>query len=205
MVIVLLLHVSLAFPSRPALPPDILRTAVTEAAGVWSPYGVAIDVAGPFDGAQDRPLDCAQDGPFDWASDDRVILTVVTIETRRTLSSRAPAGWRGVLGTMTFEPGGAPSPVITVFLTDIGRFIADTKVLGVHEWQWPPSLRDEVMGRVLGRVLAHEIGHFVLRMRGHAAVGLMRQVLSARDMVDRSRRGFALSRNETDRLQEARR
>lgn len=197
MLIALLLHVSLAFPSTPALRSDILRTAVAEAAGLWLPYGVAIDVAAPFDPAQGRP--CG------WASDDSTVLTVVAIETRRTFSSRAPAGWRGVLGAITFEPDGTPSPVITVFLDHIGRFIADTQVLGAHEWQWPPSLHDEVVGRVLGRVLAHEIGHFVLRMLGHADVGLMRQVLSANDMVEPSRRGFALSRNEAERLKEARR
>ena len=197
MLIVLLLHVSLALPSTPALPPGILRTAVAEAAGLWSPYGVAVDVAAPFDSAQDRT--CG------WAPDDSAVLTVVAIETRRTVSSRAPAGWRGALGAITFDPNGTPAPVITVFLTDMERFIADTEVLGAHEWQWPPSLHDEVVGRVLGRVLAHEIGHFVLRMRGHADVGLMRQVLSANDMVEPSRRGFALSRKEAERLKEARR
>jgi hypothetical protein len=160
------------------------------------PYGVAIDVAAPFD--------TAQGGRRGSTSEDSPVLTVA-IETRRTLSSRLPAGWPGALGAITFESNGIPSPVITVFLADIGRFIADTQVLGVHEWQWPRSLHDEVVGRVLGRVLAHEIGHFVLRMRGHTVMGLMRQVLSANEMVDPSRRRFTLSRDEADRLKEARR
>jgi hypothetical protein len=195
MLTALLLHVSLAFPSTPALPFDTIRTAVAEAAVLWSPYGVAIDVAAPFDSAQDTP--CG------WATDDCTVLTVV-VRTSRTLSSRAAAGWRGALGAITFEPNGTPSPVITVFLTDIERFIADTRVLGAPEWQWPRVLRDRVVGRVLGRVIAHEIGHFVLRTPRHAAVGLMRPVQSPNDMVEPSRHGFVLSPGEVERLREAR-
>ena len=67
---------------------------------------------------------------------------------------------------------GAPAPAITVFLTDIEQFIAGARVLGAAGWQWPPALRDQILGRVLGRVLAHEIGHYVLRSPRHAADGL---------------------------------
>jgi hypothetical protein len=212
MLIALLLHVSLAFPSTPALAPDILRTAVAEAAGLWSSYGVAIDGAAPvgniaqrrpFDNAPPgRPFDGAQGGPCGRVANDGTVLTIVAIETR-TVLARVAAGWRGALGAMTFDENGVPSPVITVFLTDIERFIAGTFVLGGSESQWPRVLHDRVVGRVLGRVLAHEIGHFVLRTPGHAAGGLMRQAQSANEMAGPSRHGFTLSRGEVERMQEA--
>jgi hypothetical protein len=189
MLTALLLHVSLAFQSTPALPSDTVTTAVAEAAGLWSPYGVAIDVAAP----------CG------WAPADGTVVTIVAIETGGTFISRVAAGWRGALGAITFDPNGTPGPVITVFLSDIERFIAGARVLGAPEWQWPRLLRERVVGRVLGRVLAHEIGHLVLRSPGHAAHGLMRPVQSANEMVDPSRHGFALSRDEADRLREAQR
>ena len=62
-----------------------------------------------------------------------------------------------------------------MFLTDIERLIAvGARSLGLSEWHWPETMREEIVGRVLGRVLAHEIGHYVLRSPQHAANGLMR-------------------------------
>ncbi len=39
--------------------------------------------------------------------------------------------------------------------------------------QWPTSTWTELVPRVLGRALAHEIGHYVLQSRDHARTGLM--------------------------------
>ena len=148
MVIALLLQVTLAFPSSQPFSPLTVRTAVAEANLLWSRYGVAIDLAVP--GA---------------ASGDREILTIVVVETPQS----PPAGkWRRPLGAITFDPNGTPAPVITVFVADILRFVSGARVLGTFEWQWPRTMRDEIVGRVLGRVLAHEIGHYVLRSPRHA-------------------------------------
>jgi hypothetical protein len=194
MLITLLLHVALAVPPMPAVSPAIVRAAVAEAAGVWAPYGVAIDAAAPFD--------CAQGRPCGWATDDSILLTVVTIVVpTRTRRAAATAAWRGALGAITFDPDGAPMPVITVFLTDLQHIIAGARMLGMHEWQWPPSLRDEIFGRVLGRVLAHEIGHYMLRSRQHAPYGLMQSLQFADDLVAPSRHRFTLTPAEAARLE----
>ena len=50
------------------------------------------------------------------------------------------------------------------------------------EREWPTILRHVVLGRVLGRALAHEIGHFLLRSRGHSQIGLMRANQSIADL-----------------------
>jgi hypothetical protein len=179
MMIALLLHVTLTFPSGHPFSPLTVRTAVAEANILWSRYGVAIDVAAPGE-----------------APGDRELLTVV-VETPR---SPAAAKWRRPLGEITFDPNGTPAPVIAVFLADILRFLSGARVLGTFEWQWPRTMRDEILGRVLGRVLAHEIGHYVLRSPRHADAGLMKPVHFGDALVGHGRYGFALSRAEAARV-----
>jgi hypothetical protein len=180
MVIALLLHVTLVFPSGHPLSPLTLRTAVAEASLVWSPYGVAIDVAAPGT-----------------ASGEHEVLTVVLVERPR--SSAASKGLRP-LGAITFDPDGMPEPVIAVFLADILCFVSGARVVGTSEWQWPPKMREEVIGRVLGRVLAHEVGHYLLRSPQHASEGLMQRVQFGDAFVRLERHGFKLSEAEAARI-----
>jgi hypothetical protein len=188
MLITLALHVALAFP--PALPPAVARFAVAEAAGIWAPYGVTIDVTGP----------CG------WAPDQSTVLEVVTVEDPRrfeigsTLPTFSGPGWHGALGAVRFAPDGTPAPVVTVFMTDLQRLVAGARVFDATESKWPRTLRERVIGRVLGRVLAHEIGHVVLRMPQHVAGGLMRPLQRADDLVAPSRHSFTLSPAEAARL-----
>ena len=119
----------------------------------------------------------------------------------QTARSVATTRWRGPLGAITFSPDGEPAPAISVFVSDIERFIATTRPFGVLTW-WPPVLREQLLGRVLGRVLAHEIGHYVLRSPAHSADGLMRPLQLADDLVGPSRRRFALTAGEVARLQQ---
>jgi hypothetical protein len=164
MFITLLLHVVLTVP--PSFSPAVARIAVAEAADIWTPYGVTIDLAGP----------CG------WASDQSTVLNLVAAENPAPVpASRAfgGGGWQRPLGAITFAPDGTPGPVITVFVADLVQLVSRTHVLGVPEWRWPRALYDLVVGRVMGRVLAHELGHFLLRMPQHTAGGLMRPLQRA--------------------------
>jgi hypothetical protein len=174
MLITLLLHVALAVPPTPAIASAVVHIAVAEAAEVWAPYGVVVDGA----------LPC---GP---ASGDSTIIAVIPVATPRSVVTH---GWTGPLGAITFATDGAPAPAITVFLTDIERLVLGAHVLGLSEWQWPATLRDQLIGRALGRVLAHEIGHYLLRSKGHAAEGLMRPQQLYDDLISPSRQRFRLS------------
>lgn len=180
MLITLLLHVVLAGPPTRAVPATIVHAAVAEAARVWAPYGVPVDAA-PIDGAQREPCDSD-------AGD--TILTVVLIVTR---PSAVTPGWRGALGAITFSPDGAPALAITVLVTDLERFVAGARLAGARQAEWPPALRDQILGRGLGRVLAHEIGHYVLRSPRHATGGLMASLQLADDLVAPSRHRFMLT------------
>jgi len=67
MFIAALLHITLAMSPLPRAP-EMLRAAAAEAAALWAPYGVAIDVAAPCWGP----------------SDDSIVLIVVPVETPHT-------------------------------------------------------------------------------------------------------------------------
>jgi len=179
MVIALLLHVTLAFPSGHPFSPLTLRTALAEANILWSPHGVAIDLAGPAS-----------------APGDDEVLTVVVVE----MPSASAVTWRRPLGEISFGPDGMPAPVIAVFLAEIRCFMAGARVLGAFEWQWPRSMREEVLGRVLGRVIAHEIGHYVLRSPRHGNAGLMKPVQFGDALIGLERHGFALSKADAARM-----
>lgn len=181
MVIALLLQVSLAFPSAHPFPPLTVRTAVAEAATLWAPYGVEID----------------DDAPGADASADRECLSVVVIPAARPAPRRESPM---VLAFIRFLHDGRPAPIITVLVDDLLRIIAAARVVGSREWQWPPVMREQIVGRVLGRVLAHEIGHYMLRSPHHTAGGLMQSVQIADTLVSPERRAFSLSPHERERL-----
>jgi hypothetical protein len=46
-----------------------------------------------------------------------------------------------------------------------------------------PTVQQEVLGRVMGRALAHEIGHYLFASSQHAKSGLMRAALPANELV----------------------
>ena len=193
MVIALFLHIALSVNPTRAASSDLIDAAVAEAAGIWAPYGVALDAA-----ASDDCSRCQACAPI---HEDGPVLTLVPVETHR--SAVAP-GWHGALGAIAFAPDGVPAPVITVFLTDIEQFIAVGHLLGIPQWLWPAAMRQQILGRVLGRVIAHDIGHYVLRSRQHAADGLMRPMQLAGDLVAESRHRFMLTAADAARLEDRR-
>lgn len=190
MLIALLLHVAVAVPETPLAPAAVFRAAVVEAAAIWAPYGVAIDDAAALCGR---------------ATGDRIMLAVIPATVpAQTHRSPMASPWLRPLGSIAFAPDGAPEPAITVFLAAIQQVIAGTAVLGTSPWQRPRWLREQLLGRVLGRVLAHEIGHFLLRSPQHAADGLMRPRQLGRELVSPQRHRFTLTVADVARLEDRR-
>jgi hypothetical protein len=103
---------------------------------------------------------------------DAVTLTVVAATPSAADRLRAP----GALAAIELDASGLPSPRIAIYAHDVSDFIEHT------------------------RVLAHEIGHFVLGTRGHAAHGLMRAEQAADDLVSPTRGGLGLSAADVARL-----
>jgi len=158
----LLLHISLTFSQSALLSSGVRAAAVTEAAAIWAPRGVLVDAGEPS---------------------SPIVLTVVTSPIAVRVFDRP-------LGAIVFGADGAPHPRIILYAKAIVDLVRSVRFLGVEESQWPPELRDRIVGRVVGRVLAHEIGHYVLRSRGHTEDGLMRSFQRADDLVGVPRAGF---------------
>jgi len=161
-------RIALSFAPAPGLPPEVARAAAAEAAGIWAPHGVEIVVVDPG-----RLLPA-----------DTVVLRVAV--------GTAPPGSSIALGEIGFDVDGMPGHLVTVFVDRVLRLLAEARVSGVPMAAWPPSFQRRVLARAIGRVIAHEIGHFVLRMRGHSRSGLMRVSLTAGDLADPGRLPFQL-------------
>lgn len=169
-------HLALAF-AESTLQSAVIRAAAAEAADIWAPYGVAVEVAAP----------CGS------APDDTETLTVAIA---RSVSPESEP-WHATLGVIIFDANGAPHPRMTVYFDRLMELISGAPTWLANEPHWPRALRDKVIGRALGRVIAHEIGHFVLRSRDHASSGLMRRVQGADELIAPDRSRFALWRPST--------
>src|SRR5262245_46107793 len=176
----LLLHVTLALPAR-ALPPLTLKSAVAEAAAIWAPYDVTIDAVVACGCPDDRP-------------------PVVRVSIALASAPGIDRGWHGPLAAIGFDADGGPIGMLTLYLTEIERQLDAARVFGGELSHRTSALREIVLGRIVGRVIAHEIGHYVLRMPGHAASGLMQPVHRTDRLAAPSRDGFELSPDDVLRL-----
>ncbi|MGH9145006.1 MAG: hypothetical protein ACRD2I_28035 [Vicinamibacterales bacterium] len=161
----------------PVLPPKVEASAMEEITGVWALYGVDVFKASAGDAVPDGD----------------VRLTVVMADhPDRPMSRRA-------LGSILFVDE-EPQPEISMYRHAIDILVSNVRLVGSTDQQWPTAFREMIVGRVLGRGVAHEIGHYLLRSRQHAEVGLMRAPHLTNDLVGGDRRQFALSAEERMRL-----
>jgi hypothetical protein len=179
-------HLRIALSIDAKLPAAVARGAVEEAAVVWAPYGVAIGLldASPIAGRSgDRAADAA--------------LTVVVAEP----SPDTALVWSSPFGSIRFRPDGEPEPTILLHYDAVIKLgLRAISLNGARGPQWPESVRNQALARIVGRVVAHEIGHWLLRSRTHSTSGLMRARQNTDELVDPGRGGFALTRAEIARL-----
>jgi len=150
--------------------------ALKEATLIWSAYGVDVNAS--------HRGDCE--------SVNAVKLTV-------TFGNSPDRGMAAAsLGSIRFLDG-VPEPAIVLYPHVIVALVSSSPP-GSFIVNSQGVVRDLVLGRVLGRALAHEIGHFLLRSQQHSAVGLMRALQPAADLVDPHRDRFGLSVDDVSRL-----
>lgn len=154
MLLGLALHVLLLFDPAPHMPAAAVDAAIAEAARIWAPYGVVI-AAGT--GQESLP---------------RAGTAVLTVTPRRAPTQASADDGHG-LGALDFTRSGRALPHVTVDYAGLRRLVRGLAAFGKRAPQWPAALHNQVIGRVLGRILAHEIGHYLLGS-GHAPAGLMR-------------------------------
>ena len=112
------------------------------------------------------------------------------------LASAAPR-----LGNVLFLEGRESAESIVALAVEATRqTVDDARWINGRVAAWPPSVREELLGRALGRVLAHEIGHYLLVWRAHTPDGLMRAAFRGEALIQPGRRAFELSDRLVPRL-----
>ena len=167
------LRLELAFDGCPE-PPAVITSVVAEAARVWAHYGVDIRV----------PSDDAINGTRS-----------IQIRVRFAESQGRPTAPHS-LGSIWFHDG-EPEPVITLYPAVAWELMLGSE--GATPASWPLGYKDNVVGRVLGKALAHEVGHFLLGHQ-HSRRGLMRASHSIADLMEIDDRRLSLSEGEQAQL-----
>jgi hypothetical protein len=155
--------------------PIVETTAVTEAASIWAPYNVDLHEISPGS-----------------SPDGGLRLSVVVAHST---DRRLPLA---TLGAIRFR-NGMPEPTILMYSQTIDAIVSTAPQLR-GDRDCLPAVHNLMVGRAFGRALAHEIGHYLLRWRGHAPAGLMRATHRSLDLIDPERQGFDLSAEEVARI-----
>jgi hypothetical protein len=171
------LPIELVFVGLP-LHARVEAAALDEMRSIWAPHRVTLRVA-----------------PRDTVMEQGVLRLAVVVTDERD-SHLKP----GTLGAVRFRAG-APEPTILLFTTAVETLVDEVPAMH-HGTECPPAVRDQMTGRMIGRALAHEIGHVLLRSRGHSPDGLMRAMHRSSDFVAVERQGFALSADDARRVDE---
>jgi hypothetical protein len=151
--------------------PEAARIAMrSEAEGIWSRNGVAIDWLQP---SAIRPVGSNR-------------LRVLIVERRQQTTNVDEPFAVGEL----VRPDGS-HPVALISLESARRLVSSVRGRAGYELI---AIDERRFGMVLGRALAHEIGHFLLGTHTHARSGLMRPHFSALEFTDMRDSTFALDR-----------
>lgn len=101
-----------------------------------------------------------------------------------------PLAWIG------FTDDGGPTSMIYVSHANAVKYMSNSReAVGLMDTMTVLQ-RETYLARAMGRALAHEIGHFLLASRIHAAKGLMMATHSATDFFMPERRAFAINASE---------
>jgi hypothetical protein len=154
---------------------DLMR----EVRAIWKPY---VDIVFA------DTADIVGDG-----YDDELQL-VVSERPGSTVSGAAALGW------ITFIAPGTPANVVTVSVASARKLMAGETWMGRRYGDLPPSLRQQFVTRAISWSAAHEIGHYLLRSKGHSADGLMKAQLAAFDVMRNDRWWVQLEPREVEIL-----
>ncbi len=171
--------VTITVHAVPTVPPVVVDRALEEASAIWRQTGVA------FKWRKEDSTPTAITPPQ--ATRPRVIID----ESRgRRRDSGAPLGWVNFSGD---EPDGD----IHISHRNAEQFILAFGGAGATR-RMSPAERFLLLGRTLGRNLAHEIGHYLLRSRGHTTNGLMKGRRTVKEFIDPNHHGFDIDASDRE-------
>ena len=148
----------------------MLADIVRGAHDIWLPYA-------------DVTFEVAAEGTHSSGS-----LRLLITDRINTVSDGASLGW------IEFVDG-RPSNLITVSTTAAAALMRASRWNGL-----PKTVQRMFLVRAMARAIAHELGHYLLASREHAARGLMRGQLTADDIMQPRRSSDRLDRAQVERL-----
>ena len=160
------LRVDLVFSGRPMRSP-VEAAAMREVTRIWSVYGVDVRAVAP-----------------DQTRRDAITLSITLVDGDR--------GALHTLGVARFVEG-VPQSTIVMYPDAVAALLSSEYLVIRECIRWAQVCQDQLAGRVLGRALAHELGHYLLRMPGHSATGLMRAQPPVDTLIDGEVRAFRLT------------
>jgi hypothetical protein len=163
-------------------PPDVVHHATKQAAAIWRPHGVLIAAEGDLTA-------CPADAPTESVT---VVMTAINATSAKLRLPR--------LGQIDFAGDGMPDPEIVIASEYLQQQVERATWSGQPLANRPPTLRRQAAGRAIGRVLAHELGHYLLRMPSHGREGLMRPVYSIPALLEPQTRKYRLGESDAARL-----
>src|SRR5437660_1693550 len=163
---------SIGVPAGAPLSSDALRAMCEETDAIWRGAGVVI--AWRAGGA---------------APDLRVVFDdpAPVPRDRRSMT----------LGWLVFDDD-VPAPTIHLSYANTVRLLEESSGFVGSVDSTKPWQRDTLVARALGRAMAHELGHYLLRTKRHAPIGLMRGDRLAAEMFLPGRSAFAIDRSTRD-------
>lgn len=162
---------------------DVTAKAKEEIEFIWRRYGVEI-VWAPH-----------------WSPDTGTMMPDLFIQF---VDGPAPTKNNSAIAWIPFADG-VPLPYARVSRP------AALRLLGVKAWfddrrliDQAPDIQAAALGRIIGRALAHEIGHFLIAVPGHAKNGLMRAAIDPSILTHPGREYFKLERDDERAIRAAR-
>ena len=162
--------------------PEVVRHATNQAAAIWRPHGVMVAVAGDL-------ASCPPDTPVE------SVTVVMSDLSQISAKLNLPR-----LGEIQFAGDGVPDPEIVIASEYLQQAVEKVTWSGQPLANRPLALRRQAAGRAIGRVLAHELGHYLLRLPGHGRVGLMRPVYSIPTLLEPNPGKYRLGEHDAARL-----
>ncbi len=164
----------------------IVDGLLDEAARVWQPYG--IEIAKAAEAASDTRVTHPRE----------TVRIVIEAPTHRGSGQ----GAAGALGWIEFLENGTPRDILHISVEGARRLMLNTRLAGRRLDERTAVWHDRFLVRALGRGLAHELGHYLLQVRSHAATGLMREHFRGVEMLTDGLKGLELAPRELASLQQ---
>jgi hypothetical protein len=164
--------ISVAVTAPAGLSESLLDRIFVEAEAIWEPVGITFDW---------HPI-ALRKTPRDW----QLALTIENPHDRLA-ESQAPLGW------ISFAAG---TPGCRIYLSQASAEELVRRTPTALDIMF--SAHERLIGRALGRAFSHELGHYILKSKGHTPQGLMRATWPSEQLLSVDRSGFELSREQRE-------